>query len=57
MGPGAEPDVLTLRLLTSWGLDVRDANLLMMVALSGLAGEDDLLNRGGAPLSGQELYD
>ena len=51
------PDVLTLRLLTSWGLDVRDANDCGLVRSDRRGGEDDLLNRGGAPLSGQELYD
>ena len=49
--------MLTLKLLTSWGLDVRDANDGGLVRSGRRGGEDDLLNRAGAPLSEQELQD
>ena len=38
-------------------LDVRNANDGGLVRSGRRGGEDDLLNRGGAPLSGQELQD
>ena len=57
LGPGAELDVLTLRLLHSWGLDDRDTDDGGLVRSGQRGGEYDLLNRAGTPLSGQELQD